>query len=144
MFELYKALMTERENDGDRLWVLFGLMNVINGALLTYVTTKDLNPLVSKVVIGFLGLIISILWLEASIRMSAWIQWWEVKLQELEAHAFDELRKKGHEHIPENFKVFVDRKLDRNRGLSTKWISQSIPVFFICAWVFLLLALGQR
>ena len=144
MFELYKALMIERENDGKRLWVLFGGMNIINGALLTYVTTKDFEPWIPKSVIVLLGLLISILWCGASIRMSAWIQWWESKLRELETHAFDELRKTGNEHIPENFRVFVGRKLDQNRGLSTKWISQSIPVFFIFAWLFLLYAVCQH
>jgi len=71
MFNLYKALLSERENDGKRLWVLFGLMNIINGALLAYVITKDLEPGMSKALTAFLGLVISILWWGASRRMSA-------------------------------------------------------------------------
>lgn len=137
LFELYKLLLIERENDGKRLWVLFGLMNVINGALLAFVATKELEPGITKSLIALLGVVVSLFWFGTTLRMTEWIKWWESKLQDLEISAFETAKEKG-ESIPDGFTIFQGRKLTCEKGLSTKWVSYSMPIIFLLAWLLLL------
>ena len=131
--------MAERENDGKRLWVLFGLMNIINGGLLAYATTKNIEPGISKALIMLLGFVISIIWWATTARMSAWIEWWESKLCTLEPHMLSELKTNGSTSVPDDFTIFVSRNLNHDIGLSTKYISQLIPILFALIWLILLI-----
>lgn len=137
MFDLYKALLNERENDSKRLWVLFGLMNVINGILLAFISSNDISHFIPKSVIAFLGIVITIFWFGVSIRMCEWIKWWESKLSDLEESAF-KIAEQKNEPIPSGFKLFQGRSKAVNKGLSTKWISYSLPSIFLGAWILLL------
>ena len=66
--------------------------------------------------------------------MVAWIQWWESKLQELEPTTFSKENEKGEKMVPDNFKLFVERGLKEEKGISTKAISFVMPMVFLFAW----------
>lgn len=132
--EIYKLLLAERENDGKRLWVLFGLMNLINGGLLAIVSTKEIHIPIVKPGIFLLGFIISLVWLGVQTRMVAWLSWWEGKLIEIEEQAF---KNNACESLKIN--VFRDRKLDGDEdGISTRVAAQFVPIVFTFLWAFLL------
>jgi hypothetical protein len=137
MFELYKALLIERENDGKRLWLIFGLMNIINGALLTFVATGEITPGITKPILILVGLSVSIYWWGVTSRMSAWVEWWETKLVELEQEAFKAAKNNG-TCVPADFKVFVNRESIVQPGFSTKKVSQILPFIFAIAWLIML------
>lgn len=144
MLELYKTLMAAREDDSKRLWVLFGLMNVINGGLLAFVTTNKLQPGISRVLVICLGMIMSFIWFSVSRRIAEFIKWWESKLIEIEPYVFQTLTNQNQQDtgLPPDFCIFVKRELPRKIGLSTKYASQFIPLLFLFAWAGLLVEQG--
>ena len=124
--ELYKLLLVERENDGKRLWVLFGLMNVINGALLAFVFSETPQKESVSLFASLFGLVASIFWCGVSLRMSAWIEWWESKLLEIEQDALGKIE------------IFRNRSLAVKKGISTKIMSGVYPAVLSFAWLIIL------
>ena len=79
MKELYSLLLSAREQDSQRHWVIFGVMNVINSGLFVFAASAiTLEPL--KIVASLLGIGLCILWILAVRRMAKWVTWWESKL----------------------------------------------------------------
>jgi carbon starvation protein CstA len=134
--------MGSREDDCKRLWILFGLMNVINGALLALVTTKELKPELAYILVLSLGILITFLWWATSMRMVFWIQWWELKLREVERATIaylDESESKDVK-LSGGIKIFIDRdETENKKGISTKFIACAVPVLFMVVWIVLLL-----
>ena len=140
MKDLYSFLLGAREQDSQRHWVIFGVMNVINGGLFGFAASAiTQEPL--KIVASLLGIGLCVLWILAVRRMAEWVTWWESKLEQLEAHYFSAIECKSPDETEflKKFHVFRDRKDSVTTGCSTRALGIWIPTIFIVAWSSLLL-----
>ena len=140
MKDLYSFLLGAREQDSQRYWAIFGVMNVINGGLFGF-AASTITPDPLKIVASLLGIGLCILWIFAVLRMSAWVRWWEERLEQLESHYFLTIEAKPQEDTEfiEGFRVFRNRKGAVTAGCSTRAVGMWIPSIFIVAWISLLL-----
>lgn len=140
MKDLYSFLLRGREQDSQRYWVIFGVMNVINGGLFGFATsnTKD-APL--NFFTPLLGIGLCICWFLGVRRMSGWVKWWEKKLELIEPQYFSEIETKlpDNKKFIEQFKIFQNRKNAVTDGCSTQILGCAIPIIFFIAWALLLL-----
>lgn len=140
MKDLYSFLLGAREQDSQRHWVIFGVMNVINGGLFGFAaSTITQEPL--KIVASLLGIGLCILWILAVRRMAEWVTWWEQKLEQLEPHYFSAVECKAPEatEFLKTFHIFRNRKGSVTTGCSTRALGIWVPTIFIVAWSSLLL-----
>lgn len=140
MKDLYSSLLSGREQDSQRFWVIFGVMNVINGSLFGFVVS-NLTPEPLKIVAAIIGIGLCVLWILGMLRMGSWVRWWEKKLEEFEAHYFSEVETtspKSGEFLKE-FYVFRNRAGAVKSGCSTRSLGVWIASIFIVGWVSLLL-----
>lgn len=140
MKDLYSFLLGAREQDSQRHWVIFGVMNVINGGLFGF-AASTITPDPLKIIASLLGIGLCILWILAALRMGEWVRWWEGKLERLESHYFSTIEYKPSEgaEFLKDFQVFRDRKGAVTAGCSTRALGVWIPSIFIVAWSSLLL-----
>lgn len=140
MKDLYSFLLSAREQDSQRHWVIFGVMNVINGGLFGF-AASTITPEPLKIISSLLGICLCILWIFAVLRMAEWVRWWEQKLERLETHYFSAIECKSPQatEFIKEFQVFRDRKGAVTTGCSTRALGVWIPTFFIVAWSLLLL-----
>jgi hypothetical protein len=130
MEELYKILLTERENDSKRYWTIFNLMNIINAGLLAVITTEKNQIVYYRDVAAWFGIFLCIVWFLAEVRMTGWIKLWENKLEQVEEQYLKDIKPQ--------VKVFRDRKNPKRWAfLPTRWIGPVLSVLFALVWLFI-------
>jgi len=140
MKDLYSFLLSGREQDSQRYWVIFGVMNVINGGLFGF-AASNITPAPLKIVSSLLGIGLCILWILGVLRMSGWVKWWEGKLELLESQYLSTIESRAPEgaEFVKQFQVFRNRRGAVTAGCSTRSLGVWIPSLFIVAWALLLL-----
>lgn len=140
MKDLYLLLLSGREQDSQRYWVIFSVMNVINGGLFGF-AGSTITPEPVKIIASLVGIGLCILWILGVRRMDAWVKWWENKLERLELHYFSEIGSNSNEvtQFLKDFEVFRKRKNVITKGCSTKTLGVWIASIFMAGWILLLL-----
>lgn len=127
-------LLGEREHDSQRLWVIFGVMSVVNGGLFAFVAENSNHELVK--VAALLGIGLCILWFSGQLRITGWVRWWEGRLVEVERGYIQELRSRSvaaSTTLPNDYQIFRDRRPPW--GLSTRWLGFLLPLLFCGVWI---------
>lgn len=141
MQELYKMLLSDRAHESKLFWIIFGVMNVVNGGLFVFVTENKDHPLIW--VASSLGIALCIVWGFAQRRIRGWVRWWEIKLEQVEPLYFEELnhilKRRGLTTLPAGFTLFRNRLCAVREGISTRLVGVLIPIIFALAWVIVLL-----
>lgn len=138
--DLYLLLLSGREQDSQRYWVIFSVMNVINGGLFGFaVSTITPEPL--KIIASLVGIGLCVLWILGVLRMAAWVRWWEQKLESFESPYFSEIGSNSPETTKflKDFEVFRKRKNVVTTGCSTRSLGVWIASIFMAGWILLLL-----
>lgn len=115
-------------------------MNVINGGLFGF-AASNITPASLKIVSALLGIGLCILWILAVLRMSAWVKWWEAKLELIESQYLSTTEPKSPEgtELVKQLQVFRNRRGAVTAGCSTQALGVWVPSIFIVAWASLLL-----
>jgi len=138
--DLYLLLLSGREQDSQRYWVIFSVMNVINGGLFGF-TVSTITPEPLKIIASLVGIGLCVLWILGVLRMAAWVRWWEQKLESFESHYFSEIGSNSPEATKflNDFEVFRKRKNVVTTGCSTRSLGVWIASIFMAGWILLLL-----
>ena len=141
MQELYKMLLSDRDHESKLFWVIFGVMNIVNGGLFVFVKEKPNHPLIW--VASLLGIGLCVIWLLAQRRIRGWVRWWEIQLETIEPFYFEELNQRrsqvGLAPLPTNFTLFRNRRCAVQEGISTRKVGVFLPLLFASAWVIVLI-----
>jgi len=138
MEELYKILLTERENDSKRYWAIFNLMNIINAGLLAVIATEKSQNLYYRDLAACFGMILCVVWLLAELRMVGWIRSWERKIRYIETWYLKEIipTSESKSLYDLRFRIFKDRKSDFLWGIiPTRSVGPIVSVLFGVVWL---------
>jgi len=143
--ELYKILLAGRQDDAQRFWVIFAVLNVINGGLFAAVVSQSSMGGV-RIVAAIFGIVLCFVWASTQSRMTGWIEWWEEKLKEIEPGYIAELRTAATTpeatRVLSGIQIFINRKPRTSRwAISTRRIGWFVPLIFGAAWIATLLLL---
>ena len=130
---LYDTCVMQLNEDNRRLWTIFHVFTLLNGAMLALSASTSATSYEVKIITAIIAIFICVLWQRIQVRMGFWSSLWEEEAAQIEKIYIDEINtqliNKGFSTLPKTATVFLHR-IEKIKRVGLKY--SKIDRFFLC------------